>query len=173
MTIWVVEDVSKHRQEAVEAINLELQGEDISIFTNSDIDWPAGQTLPRLEPPGERDFKSPKWLPDIVVLDLLRESDPDSNGKPPRSRRGAGVVQEEAFPGMLFYDRLREEERNSEKKGKAYVIVYSQFRGLRRTEVFVEERRRRDRHFSGLDAKAPALLALKVRQCWQKVKDGD
>lgn len=162
MIIWVVEDVALDAQKAVDAIKQELRGEEFSIFVNRDINWPPNQTLPHLEPfPGKRAPHSPKHLPDIVALDLLRETEEQQ----PAS---------DLCPGMLFYDRLREEERNSPKKQKSHVIIYSQFRGLRWTEQFVEDGKRKEpHHFIGLEMKAPALLASKVKGCWEKIQYGD
>jgi len=158
MTVWVVDDTRKHAAQAKAAIVQEIVDPEVRVFINHDIAWPQDQTMPKLHPdPGPRSAGSAQGLPDIVVLDLLDESG-----------------EQTMFAGKDFYERLRTEEANSHKGQKAYVIVWSQYRGLKQTEAFVASCADRDRrHVIILEQKIPEILAEKVKECWQMIKDGD
>lgn len=158
MTLWIVEDDDMHLSKILEAIEKEKDFSKAKIYVNRDIVWPLDKTLPTLKPrPGVREPRSPEYLPDIVVLDLLFET------KAPKGDAGE-------FAGGAFYDRLRQEEGDAHKR-RSQVIVYSQFRGLLCTQEFVAECLG-DNHFVDV-VKSPGLLMEELGRARQKVVDGE
>jgi len=154
MTLWIVEDDDMQLSLILKEIEKEKEfSKDFKIHVNRDISWPPDETLPTLTPnPGGREAGSPNKLPDIIVLDLLLETN------------------NQEFAGRPFYERLRQEEENAHKR-PSQVIVYSQLRGLACTEKFVEACRS-DHHFVDL-VKSPALLMKELGRARQKVLDSE
>ena len=169
MILWIVEDQRKEASALLKAVETAFQ-KTFSIYVNRDIAWPKQSTLPKLEPtpgvppPGIRQPGSSQNLPDIVVLDLLLEAE-ESKSALERSERPD-------FPGSLFYERLRDEEDNAHKR-RSEVIVYSQYRGLTFTQLFVDRCRDIDNHFDDVTPKSPGLLVEKLSESLEKVRHGE
>ena len=165
MPIWLVEDNRVHAKEALAAICRELGQPAPAILVNRDIEWPEDKSLPTLNPdPGPRRPSSLDNLPDLVILDLLNDSGTRSDN--------SKLTNHDNIPGQVFYERLRVEEQGAHKANPAYVIVWSQFHGLRRMEDFVNSAKERHAHrFSTVEQKVPELLADRVKQCLQMIVD--
>src|SRR6185437_2817256 len=113
MIIWLVEDTDLQIKKAIEAIRGELKSEKFTLLVNRDIEWDSDQPLPRLEPASKpRPPRSPRNLPDIVVLDLLKDAD-ERAGPAKTSFLRQGPKPKEQSPGERFYERLRSEEYDS------------------------------------------------------------
>jgi hypothetical protein len=166
MILWIVEDGKKETKAVLDAVQSAFPNT-FTIYLNRDITWPPGARLPKLEtaPGGSlttvRAPFSSEHLPDIVVLDLLLEAD---ESKPARD-----LSERPDFPGSLFYERLRSEEKDVRKR-RSQVVIYSQFRGMKFTEDFVTDCKKIDNHLDGVDAKSPGLLVEKLQESIMKVQ---
>ncbi|MGH9427999.1 MAG: hypothetical protein ACRD2L_17075 [Terriglobia bacterium] len=162
LTFWVIEDDPMSCTEIIKALARvqEQSPHDFDILTGNNWEWP-----PRLGKVGEVEAKvvnvrSPKSLPDILILDLFGD--------------------EGNFQGGAFYRQLREQEAELRKREAviekrhpgALVIIRSGYWERPESKNFVERMKIEDSRFVLLPSKAEPVLLKALNRCIRRIEEG-